>query len=398
MPARPSRPASAAPEAPSASTALTAALTGLAALAIAMGVGRFAFTPVLPMMLHDRVLSIDQGGWLASINYLGYLIGAVSAMALPVRAETAIRGGLATIAFTTLAMALPLPFSLWMLLRLCAGVASAWVLISVTSWSLGILMRLQRPMLGGVVFTGVGAGIAAAGLLCVVLLRLDAPAAQAWFALGIASLLVTALIWRRFLPQAQAAVGADAPRRRLDADARRLVFCYGVFGFGYIIPATYLPLMAKQALQGTDLFVWSWPVFGLAAALSTLAVAPLARRISHRRLWMASHVVMAIGVALPAHWSNLPAILGAALCVGGTFMVITLAAMQEARRVAGDGAGALIAAMTAAFAAGQIVGPLSVTLVTRGDFSLALLGAALLLLASAVMLRAEPARASGSAV
>ena len=95
------------------------AFAGLAALAVAMGVGRFAFTPVLPMMLQDQALSIREGGWLASANYLGYLIGAVSAVALPVRAETAIRYGLASIGLGTLAMALPLPFPAWLLLRLC---------------------------------------------------------------------------------------------------------------------------------------------------------------------------------------------------------------------------------------------------------------------------------------
>jgi predicted MFS family arabinose efflux permease len=166
----------------------------------------------------------------------------------------------------------------------------------------------------------------------------------------------------------------------------RLVVCYGVFGFGYIIPASFLPVMAKNALPGSALFGWSWPIFGLAAAVSTLAVAWLGRHAGYRRLWMASHLVMAIGVALPVLQSNLATILAAALCVGGTFMLITLAAMQEARRVAGSHAAVLIGAMTSAFALGQILGPLSVTLAVGGSFSGALLFAAAMLAASALLL------------
>src|SRR4051812_22848249 len=117
------------------------ACAGLLALAVAMGIGRFAFTPVLPMMLDDAGLSIAQGGLLASANYAGYLIGAVSATMIRVRAGTAIRGGLALIAVTTLAMGLRLPFEGRLAMRLIAGIASAWVLISISAWSLDTLAR-----------------------------------------------------------------------------------------------------------------------------------------------------------------------------------------------------------------------------------------------------------------
>jgi predicted MFS family arabinose efflux permease len=215
---------------------------------------------------------------------------------------------------------------------------------------------------------------------------------MAWIALGILSLVVLALIWRFFPPHASPAGDATAVAGepfRWDAQAIRLVICYGVFGFGYIIPATFLPVMAKTALHGSPLFAWSWPVFGMAAALSTLCVAALVRRISNCRLWMVCHFIMAVGIVLPALWANLLSILLAALCVGGTFMVITLAAMQEAKRVAARNATGLIAAMTSAFAAGQILGPLTVT---GGDFSIALLIAAAMLVASALLLISSDAK------
>ena len=80
------------------------AVAGLAALAVAMGIGRFAFTPILPMMREDGVLTIADGGWLASANYLGYLVGALSAVAIRIRPAVAIRAGLVVIVAATAGM------------------------------------------------------------------------------------------------------------------------------------------------------------------------------------------------------------------------------------------------------------------------------------------------------
>lgn len=374
-------------------TPIVKALAGMAALAMAMGIGRFAFTPVLPMMLQDAGLSIGGGGLLASANYLGYLIGALSAMAVRLRPERAIRGGLLVIAVSTFAMGLALPFGAWLLLRLLAGVASAWVLISVSAWCLESLAGYRRPFLSSLVFAGVGTGIALAGLICIVLIQRQAASTHAWFILGALSLVVTVLVWRVFrLPSTRTQAGPTGHTRyRWNVDAIRLVVCYGAFGFGYIIPATFLPVMARNALQGSALFGWSWPVFGLAAALSTLLVAALVRRIGNRRLWMICHFIMAAGVMLPAVWPHLLSIFAAALGVGGTFMVITLAALQEGKRVAGRDATMLIAAMTSAFAAGQIIGPLTVS-AGSGGFSTALIIAAAMLVASALFLKGSGAR------
>jgi len=165
----------------------------------------------------------------------------------------------------------------------------------------------------------------------------------------------------------------------------RLVLCYGAFGFGYIIPATFLPAMAKEIVPDPRVFGWAWPAFGAAAVLSTIHAARLSRRLSDRTVWIGGHLVMALGVVLPLAVPGLPGILAAAVLVGGTFMVITMAGMQEARRAAGPQARALMAAMTAAFALGQILGPLTVSLLLRG-FSPALILAASTLALSALLL------------
>jgi MFS family permease len=135
-----------------------------------MGIGRFAFTPILPMMQVDEGLTVAAGGWLASVNYVGYLFGALSAVAIRIRPTMAIRAGLVVIGLATLGMGLEHRFWGWVVLRGLAGVASAWVLISVSVWALARLTPLRRPLLNSTVFAGVGAGIAAAGALTVLLM------------------------------------------------------------------------------------------------------------------------------------------------------------------------------------------------------------------------------------
>jgi MFS family permease len=373
-------------------SALTVALAGLVALAVAMGIGRFAFTPILPMMQEDAGVSLAMGGWLASANYVGYLAGALSVIWWRIGATTGIRAGLATIGLATLAMGLAQHVVPWLVLRALAGVASAWVLIYVSAWCLESLASLGRPALGNTVYAGVGAGIALAGLVCLALMHVGAGSARAWIVLGALSIVLSLGIWAVFRSRATAPAGetvrSGAQGMIWDRESLRLVLCYGAFGFGYIIPATFLPVMAKQVIQDPAVFGWSWPVFGAAAMGSTLGTAMLRGFITNRRLWVASHLVMAFGVALPIIWSGIVPIMLAAFFVGGTFMVITMVGMQEARSVAGARATGLMAALTSAFALGQIAGPISVSLVVGagGNVAAALLVACVVLVVSAYAL------------
>ncbi len=372
------------------------AICGLVALAVAMGIGRFAFTPLLPMMQGDAGLTVVQGGWLASANYIGYLAGGLSAVALRMPAARAIHLGLAIVAGSTLAMGLVSSLPAWFVLRALAGLASAWVLIYASSWCLDRFEHAaparERALLSATVFAGVGVGIAVAGAFCALLLTARASSTSAWLGLGIVALAASASIWRQFQ---RASAGAPATpggaRARWDLESIRLIVCYGVFGFGYIIPATFLSAMAREAASDPAIYGWSWPLFGAAAAASTFLAAALRRVLGERSLWIAGHLVMAAGVVMPMLWPGFGGIVVSALLVGGTFMAVTMVGMQEARRVAGPGARALIAAMTSAFAAGQIAGPLLVSaLAARHGFTPALLIAGGALVASAVALLPIP--------
>jgi MFS family permease len=386
------------------------AAAGLVALAVAMGIGRFAFTPILPMMQQEHGLTVAEGGWLASANYAGYLLGALSAMAPRARPAAGIRAGLVLIAVVTIGMGIEQTFSMWLGLRALAGIGSAWVLVFASAWSLERLAAVRRPLLNGLVFAGVGTGIAVAGAWCLGLMQAGGGAAQAWLGLGLVSLAATAAIWPIFgragtgrpgrRDDAVAPVarhgpsGAAGAGRSWNADAVRLVLCYGAYGFGYIIPGTFLPAMARQLVADPLVFGWSWPLFGVAAAVTPLGAAALGRRWGNRRVWIASHLVMALGVAVPLAWPGIGGIMAAALLVGGPFVVVTLVGMQEARSVAGAAAPRLMAAMTSAFALGQILGPICVSLLVGAgaDLSRPLLIASAVLVAGAIGLAARSRR------
>jgi len=398
---------------------LAVALLGLTALALAMGVGRFAFTPLLPMMQTDAGLTVAQGGWLASANYIGYLAGALCAARFAVPPRRAIQLSLAAIGLATVAMAATGGMAVWWLLRAIPGFASAWVLVYVSAWTLGRLAAARRTALSGLVYAGVGVGITAAGLATLALLRLHASSAQTWAVLGIGTLIIAALARRagegprprigEAVPEqgtdAARVNGAPAPARGAPAAARpshrrlaaipefrRFVFCHGAYGLGYIIPATFLPVMAKQVLADPQLFGWVWPVFGVAAALSTIAAARVADRIGARAVWILANVMMGLGDVAPVAFPGIGGLLLGAVLVGGTFMVITMVALEEARLAGGAQGRALMASMTAAFGVGQFVGPLVVSGLSgyRWGFDAALLLAAAPLFIAAVLLYTDP--------
>jgi predicted MFS family arabinose efflux permease len=370
------------------------AIAGLAALAAAVGIGRFAFTPILPIMLADASIDLVRGGWLASANYAGYLAGGITAAAWRGSAADAIRGGLALVAATTLAMALPLGIAAWLVLRAVAGIASAWVMVFTSA---SVLKRLDdasasdRVRLPGVLYAGVGIGVALAGGVCALALATRHPARVSWIAVGLIACAATALLWNRF-PEAPAARDTRGKRAMLPARGWALAACYAAFGFGYIIPATFLSAMAREAARGGALYAASWPLFGLAAAASTWIVTRAAAGRSPRSVWVGGHLVMAAGVAVAALSSGIGAVIACGLLVGGTFMVVTMAGLQEARREAGAQARPMLAAMTSAFALGQIAGPLVVSaLAARGDaYAVALWSATGLLVLTAIVLQLLP--------
>lgn len=344
----------------SSASGLQVALIGLASLAVAVGVGRFAYTPLLPMMLTDGKLDLAAGGDLASAHFLGYFIGALTAARAPFGPRAMLRGSLVAIGGSAVGMGLTDNYAIWMLLRFGAGVASAWCLTLIGAHCVARLAGLGRPGLQGYVFSGVGVGVMLAGFACLVFMARDWSSDDAWLVTGAAALTAAGLVsvgLDRQFGQTAAAPGRPTTGKRAPLHWPS-VLAYGAMGFGYIVPATYLPLMAKAAVPDPAVFGWAWPAFGAAAALSTALAGRLWARVGDRPVWIGGQVVMAAGVAAPAIWPDIVAVAASGLIVGGTFMIVTMAGLKAAHRIAPP-ADAMrhVAAFTAAFALGQTIGP-----------------------------------------
>ena len=163
-------------------SALRLAVSGMLALAVAIGVGRFAFTPILPMMQKDYGLTLRMAGLLASVNYVGYFLGALSAIWVRVATATVVRRGLLGVALLTAAMGMMHDSVAWLLLRGLAGMVSAWLFVFASAYILQQLAMLGSQRLSGVMFGGVGFGTALTGGSCLLFLHLSWSSDQAWIA------------------------------------------------------------------------------------------------------------------------------------------------------------------------------------------------------------------------
>jgi len=391
--------------------AITIALTGALCLGVLVGIGRFAFTPVLPAMLAEGGIDLGGAGTLASLNYLGYLLGAL-ACSLPLRlrrgggthhasatgSESVILAGLLATAALTAAMALPWP-ALWPALRLGAGVASAFAFVHATGWCLTQLALRGRTAIGGLMYTGPGVGIAGSGLLAGAMLGAGSSAAAAWALFGALALALSLMAWTTLRatrpggpggpagtpgtaggpfghggttpsptgqasrPAPPAAYRSPTATEGLPTQAPEtlriwgLTLAYGLAGFGYIIPATFLPVIGRAWLGPAPVVDLFWPLFGLGVVLGALVATRVRDGADLALALCVCHAVQAAGIAL-ALWS--PTAMGfggGSLLLGLPFSTITFFVMREVRRLRPHTATRWIGLTTAVYGVGQIAGP-----------------------------------------
>lgn len=371
--------------------AIIDALAAALALAVAMGFGRFAFTALYPMMIEDGIFGIGGGSMAASANYAGYLVGALGMARVNADTSASLtRWGLVATVLLLAAMALPIPPVGLAVVRFLAGVASAVVMIASSVWLLqAVGFSSGAPLL----FAGVGVGISLSAELVVAADWQGAASWQAWLVLAAAATVLVGLSWLRLRSPDHAGggprPGPEAPGDRLGPVV--LIAAYGLAAFGYIITATYLPLIAQGALGGIDP-VHLWAVFGVGAVPSCFFWHALHRSLGTRRAMAVNLGVQVIGVALPAMTLHPVALLFSALMVGGSFVGTVTIAMLAARAVAGGLKFNILAAMTASYGVGQIIGPLVAAALfgPRQSFDAPLLAAAAALAVGTVLCLMAP--------
>ena len=373
------------------------ALGGLIALAAAMGVGRFVYTPILPFMADELGLSAPAAGVIASANFLGYLLGALAAAAgaLPGGRRTWFLAGLGLSALTTGAMGLAGSMTAFVLLRLAGGAASAFVLVFASALVLDRLAAAGRPGLSAVHFAGVGVGIAVSALLVAALGGLGFGWRAQWLASGALSVLALgAAAWLVPRGPPVEAPSDTYPKDSRDRRLTALIVAYGLFGFGYVITATFISTMvrAEPSLRVIEPVVWL--AVGLAAVPSVALWVWIGRRWGNDRGFALACLVEAVGVAISVLVADPAVVLVAAALLGGTFMGITALGLIHARDLAAGDPRRLLALMTAAFGLGQMIGPTFAGVVhdLGGDFTAPSLAAAAALVVAAGLVARRPMR------
>lgn len=335
-------------------------LASAVALMMAMGIGRFALTPQLPQLIAEGQFDLTAAGLVAAANYLGYFLGAADAMFArrPNQVSLRLHGGLWLCVLLTLASWVADGFWSHLLLRFGTGVASAWVLVMITSLSQQVANASHRQRLGALVFAGPGLGIALTGLLALAAHLLGLSSAALWLVYALAAL-VMLLAVRPWLPRAlepavvPSAVQAGSTR---SVGIGRLGLVYALYGVGYILPATFLSQMANQQFRGhwmADLF---WPAFGVAAALGVALVS--ARRAGRTSAWLTATLwLQGLGVLACLMGGGIGLALGVLLC-GTPFLACMQLVMQRSRELAPHATQRNAGLLTACFALGQLSGPL----------------------------------------
>ncbi len=367
-------------------------------IAVAMGISRFAYTPLLPDMRAAFNWSLSQVGDLGSMNYLGYLIGALlaprflSAQTIQRTLALALLGCVLTTwlgAFTT-------NYWAWCGIRLTSGIASAFCLVLVTAHLSGLLTAAQRPRLGNLHFTGVGFGIMASIFIIGTETTSDpAVVARHWQDLAAFSALLLLPAWGLFRSVEIGAVQPVAAQAAtpFSRPLWRVIVGYGAFGFGYVVTATFIVAMGEEAVTSAPATLKGsanqiWLVTGAAAVPSVWLWQQLAGRWALAPTLALAYVVEASGVMIAAlgnsHWQLL---LGGAL-LGGTFAGITALGLSLAQRLAPQQSGRAVGVMTAFFAVGQLVGPSIAARLAEfgGSFVLPSIVAAALLIVAALLL------------
>ena len=372
--------------------AVRVAFSAFLALVVAMGIGRFAFTPQVPLMIDDRQLSLTSAGVVAALNYLGYLSGSWDAMRATRQVEWRLQAGIwGAVALTLLSACIAGPW--WHgVVRFLIGWASGWAMVLIAAWSNEQLHHYGRPALSAAVFAGPGTGIFLSGMMAVLLHHWQIGAAMAWLAYGVMALLLVLLIARNLPRSGQLHRPDTAPEPlKLTAGLKKLVWSYSLAGFGYILPATFLSQMAAARFPGSAFAQFAWPVFGGAAVVGIIA-GILTRRYGHSNRRLAYVLVLqAVGVFASDLLPGIGGLVLGAVLVGGGFLCVVQLSLQYGRDLAPRHTRYLAGLLTTGYALGQLVGPLlsaiSTTLVGRLEPALYVAGVALLVAAALVWRR-----------
>jgi predicted MFS family arabinose efflux permease len=287
---------------PRSGRALHAALAGFSAVLVGNGLGRFAYAPLLPALISDHWFSPSAAAYLGAANLAGYLAGAVLGHAATryIRPAWLLRGMMVLTAASLLACAeRDLGFAWFFLWRFASGYAGGVLMVVGAPIVLSVTPLRRRGLVGGMIFTGVGLGIAASGIIVPQLIEWGG-LQRAWIGLGAVSLVLTLIAWNGW-PQQQTGLEATRPARAaLGIPVSALLAEYGLNAVGLVPHMLFLvDYVARGLGRGLDAGASDWVVFGIAAMFGPVLAGQLADRVGFRAALRLAFCAQAAAVALP---------------------------------------------------------------------------------------------------
>ncbi len=256
---------------PSAARSGPAIFAGLAASLVGIGLARFAYTPLLPPMIHEHWFPASQVAFLGAANLAGYLVGALSgrAMARFATPVAVLRWMMLLASVAFFACAFPISEAWFFVWRLISGVAGGVIMVLVSSVVLHHVPPAKRGLASGAIFFGIGAGVAISGTLVPVVLAVSLR--DTWLVLGALSLLLTVASWG-----AWPATAGDPPvpslsslqRRRMPWPVKVLLAQYGLMALGVVPVMMFMvDYVGHAAGHDSGLGGVAWVAYGVGAML-----------------------------------------------------------------------------------------------------------------------------------
>lgn len=335
-------------------------LGGILFLVVAMGISRFAFTPILPFMREDEGISLQVGGWLASSNYIGYFVGALGAGFIYKKKKSILMANVLMNVLSIIVMGLTHSFTLWLLLRFIAGATGGVIFVLTSSIVMDYLATHLLSRWSGFLFSGIGLGIAISGLV-VPYVESFVSWEGTWIGLGALSvlfLITTLILWRHITVQDGEKVEKSTDTTIWQGFMPWLILAYGLEGLGYIITGTFLVDIIYN-IEGLRPYAgYSWVVAGIAAVPSAPLWVALMNKLSPVKAMSIAYILQVIGIVLPVFSQTAWSVFLSAFLFGMTFVGLVSMSTGYARQLFPKQSGPVVSILTTFYALGQIIGPI----------------------------------------
>ncbi|MFW3615295.1 YbfB/YjiJ family MFS transporter [Billgrantia antri] len=339
-------------------------LAGVFSQILCIGVARFAYTPLLPVMQQQTWLSDAQGGWLAALNYAGYMLGALAAASIhSIRLkDTLYRITLLLAVVSTAGMALTESFWLWAAMRFIAGFSSSGAMLLASGLILHWLIGHRQRGELGIHFAGLGIGILVAALAVELMLYLALGWRAQWWGFTALAAVLLLPAWR-WLPRPEKPLAGTAGSAAREATPptrtfmRLMLAAYFCAGYGYVISATFIVAIVEREPLLAGAGNWTFALVGLAAAPTVMLWDLVARRIGYLGALITAMSVQVVGILLPALTASLAGVLLSAVLYGGTFLGCVSLVLTMAGRLYPKSPARLMGRMTLAYGLAQIAAP-----------------------------------------